>query len=134
MGTLAGPPFKLENGEPFWLNDECYAWVISIDAYCCDIGWDNYCQSQYNYCAFGTPLDIEDIRDGQLYIYTNPTKNIVNLVGMYKINVIVYDMKGNKILDLIDINQIDFSNFENGIYNLNITYNNLLINYRIIKI
>ena len=127
-GCITGP------GNPYWLNDECYAWVISIDAYCCDIGWDNYCQSQYNYCAFGTPLDIEDIRDGQLYIYPNPTKNIVNLVGMYKINVIVYDMKGNKILDLIDINQIDFSNFENGIYNLNITYNNLLINYRIIKI
>ena len=21
LGTLAGPPFKLENGEPFWLND-----------------------------------------------------------------------------------------------------------------
>ena len=127
-GCITGP------GNPYWLNDECYAWVISIDAYCCDIGWDSYCQSQYNYCAFGTPLDIEDLRDGQLYIYPNPTADIVNLIGLYKINVVVFDMKGNKILNLIDVNQIDFSNFENGIYNLSITYNNILINYRIIKI
>ena len=127
-GCITGP------GNPYWLNNECYAWVISIDAYCCDIGWDNYCQSQYNYCAFGTPLDIEDLRDGQLYIYPNPTTDILNLLGLYKINVVVFDMKGNKILNLIDVNQIDFSSFENGIYNLSITYNNILINYRIIKI
>jgi hypothetical protein len=127
-GCITGP------GNPYWLNDECYAWVISIDTYCCNVGWDNYCQSQYNYCAFGTPLDIEDLRDGQLYIYPNPTTDIVNLIGLYKINVVVFDMKGDKILDLIDINQIDFSKFENGIYNLSINYNNILINYRIIKI
>jgi hypothetical protein len=37
-------------GEPYWLNDPCYAWVIDIDAYCCDNDWDNICQATYDYC------------------------------------------------------------------------------------
>ena len=37
-------------GEPYWLNDPCYAWVIDVDAYCCDNEWDNICQATYDYC------------------------------------------------------------------------------------
>jgi hypothetical protein len=120
-------------GNPYWLNDICYAWVITIDSYCCEVAWDGYCQAQYNYCDSGIPLAIEDLRDGQLYIYPNPTKDILNLTGMYKINVIIFDMKGNKLSELTNINQIDFSTFANGIYNLSISYNGALINHRIIK-
>ena len=37
-------------GIPYWLNDECYAWVISVDDYCCENEWDNICQATYDYC------------------------------------------------------------------------------------
>ena len=37
-------------GLPYWLNDPCYAWVISVDDYCCDNEWDAVCQLTYNYC------------------------------------------------------------------------------------
>jgi len=37
-------------GIPYWLNDECYAWVISVDDYCCENEWDEICQLTYNYC------------------------------------------------------------------------------------
>ena len=37
-------------GEPYWLNDPCYAWVIDVDDYCCDNEWDEICQLTYNYC------------------------------------------------------------------------------------
>ena len=29
-GCIGGP------GNPYWLNDPCYAWVIEVDEYCCD--------------------------------------------------------------------------------------------------
>ena len=35
---------------PYWLNDPCYAWVIDIDEYCCEVEWDTICQATYNYC------------------------------------------------------------------------------------
>ena len=38
-------------GNPYWLNDECYAWVIDVDEYCCENYWDNICQLTYDYCA-----------------------------------------------------------------------------------
>ena len=38
------------SGNPFFLNDECYAWVIDIDNYCCENEWDNVCQATYDYC------------------------------------------------------------------------------------
>ena len=37
-------------GNPYWLNDECYAWVISVDDYCCENQWDTVCQATYDYC------------------------------------------------------------------------------------
>ena len=37
-------------GNPYWLNDPCYAWVISVDDYCCENEWDTICQSTYDYC------------------------------------------------------------------------------------
>jgi len=37
-------------GEPYWLNDPCYAWVIDVDEYCCTNDWDNICQLTYDYC------------------------------------------------------------------------------------
>ena len=43
-GCATGP------GIPYWLNDPCYAWVISVDSYCCDNEWDEVCQLTYNYC------------------------------------------------------------------------------------
>ena len=43
-GCITGP------GIPYWLNDACYAWVISVDDYCCDNEWDTICQLTYDYC------------------------------------------------------------------------------------
>lgn len=40
-------------GNPYWLNDICYAWVISVDDYCCNNDWDNICQLTYNHCQEG---------------------------------------------------------------------------------
>ena len=43
-GCVTGP------GSPYWLNNPCYAWVIEVDDYCCENGWDTICQATYNYC------------------------------------------------------------------------------------
>ena len=43
-GCITGP------GLPYWLNDPCYAWVVSVDDYCCDNAWDAVCQLTYDYC------------------------------------------------------------------------------------
>ena len=37
-------------GEPYWLNDPCYAWVIDVDEYCCTNDFDSICQLTYDYC------------------------------------------------------------------------------------
>jgi hypothetical protein len=46
-GCITGPGF------PYWLNDECYAWVVSVDDYCCENEWDTICQATYDHCAGG---------------------------------------------------------------------------------
>ena len=43
-GCVTGP------GNPYWLNDPCYEWVILVDEYCCENEWDTICQATYNYC------------------------------------------------------------------------------------
>ena len=130
-GCITGP------GEPYWLNNQCYAWVIDIDDYCCNNGWDPVCQELYNYCELGWPagIDMEGrISDFEgIIVYPNPTKNIINITTLYDIEVKVYNMTG-KLLNLsYNNNQIDLSNLSNGIYFLQIIHNNVQYNKRIIK-
>jgi len=43
-GCVTGP------GNPYWLNDPCYEWVVLVDEYCCENEWDTICQLTYNHC------------------------------------------------------------------------------------
>jgi len=43
-GCVTGP------GNPYWLNDPCYEWVILVDDYCCENEWDTICQATYDHC------------------------------------------------------------------------------------
>jgi len=57
-------------GEPYWLNDPCYAWVIDIDEYCCTNDWDSICQLTYDYCE-GTWVGPIPQRISQLIMITD---------------------------------------------------------------
>ena len=65
-------------GNPYWLNDPCYAWVILIDEYCCENEWDTICQATYNYCEGTWIGPIPKRFDKQLIMITDilgrPTK------------------------------------------------------------
>ena len=82
---------------PYWLNDPCYAWVIDIDNYCCNLGWDTDCQYLYNYCLDGWTgtTFVREFRD-KLIVYPNPA------IGEFKINkqvkqIEIYDLIGRKV-------------------------------------
>ena len=57
-------------GEPYWLNDPCYAWVIDVDEYCCTNDWDSICQLTYDYCE-GTWVGPIPQRISQLMMITD---------------------------------------------------------------
>ena len=85
-GCITGP------GSPYWLNDPCYAWVISVDDYCCDNEWDTICQATYDYCD-GTwvgPLLTRVQAKKELIMITDllgrPTKEIKNQLQFYIYN------------------------------------------------
>jgi hypothetical protein len=117
-------------GVPYWLPNECFEWVISIDTECCTGDWNSYCIELYNYCEFGWPIDLEEM-SGELLIYPNPVSDILNITQ--EIDIKVYDMVGNLIIFKEKTTQIDMTNLPSGIYNLNINYNNKIINNRIVK-
>ena len=79
-------------GNPFWLNDPCYAWVISVDDYCCDNAWDTICQLTYNHCEgthAGPLLKREQVRK-ELIMITDllgrPIKQSKNKLLFYLYN------------------------------------------------
>jgi hypothetical protein len=125
-GCITGP------GNPYWLNDPCYAWVIDIDNYCCNNSWDTDCQSLYNYCEDGWtgPTFLHEFRD-QLIVYPNPTIDKININKNVDINVFNYI--GDMIISKQNINVLDVTILTPGIYTLQIMYNNKIINKRIIK-
>ena len=119
-------------GEPYWLNDPCYAWVIDIDEYCCDNAWDLDCQSLYNYCEDGWTgtTFLHEFRD-QLIVYPNPAINQININKF--VDIRVYNVIGDMIISEDNINVLDVSILSPGMYTLQITYNNKLITKKIIK-
>jgi len=76
-------------GNPYWLNDPCYAWVISVDDYCCDNEWDTICQLTYDYCegTWSGPLLSRTNAEKKLLKITDilgrPTKEIKNQLLFY---------------------------------------------------
>ena len=83
-------------GSPYWLNDECYAWVISVDDYCCENEWDTICQATYDYCGgtWSGPLLSRTRQDSDLIMITDllgrPAKENKNelLFYIYKNGVV----------------------------------------------
>ena len=79
-------------GNPYWLNDPCYAWVISVDDYCCENEWDTICQSTYDYCEgnWVGPLLTRTQEKKELIMITDllgrPTKEIKNQLLFYIYN------------------------------------------------
>ena len=119
-------------GNPYWLNDPCYAWVISVDDYCCENEWDNVCQSTYDYCE-GTwvgPLLSREL-DNNIIVYPNPTSDKININKNVDINI--FNSIGDMIISETDINVLDVTILTPGMYTLQIMYNNKIINKRIIK-
>ena len=76
-------------GYPYWLNDPCYAWVISVDDYCCENQWDTICQATYDYCdgSWSGPLLSRKIEPSKLIMITDllgrPTKENKNELLFY---------------------------------------------------
>ncbi len=58
-GCIDGP------GNPYWLNDACYAWVISVDDYCCENEWDEICVLTYNHCEQGWTTEMPKRKLGE---------------------------------------------------------------------
>ena len=70
---LYAAPCATGPGNPYWLNDECYAWVISVDDYCCENMWDSICQLTYNYCegTWSGPLLTRNEMESKLVAITD---------------------------------------------------------------
>ena len=79
-------------GLPYWLNDPCYAWVLSVDDYCCENAWDTICQATYNYCSgtWSGPIPKRIIEAKELVMITDilgrPTEKITNQLIFYIYN------------------------------------------------
>ena len=120
-------------GNPYWLNDGCYAWVISVDDYCCGNEWDNICQLTYDYCdsTWIGPIPARITMEESLVVYPNPTSDKININKNVDINV--YNILGDMIISKQNINVLDVSKLRSGTYSLQIIYKNKSINKTIIK-
>ena len=120
-------------GNPYWLNDPCYAWVISVDDYCCENEWDEICQLTYNYCdsTYIGPIPARTTLEETLIVYPNPTSDKLNINK--EVDVKIYNALGDVVILKNNISVLDVSKLSSGIYNLQITYKNKIINKKIIK-
>ena len=126
-GCYGGP------GIPYWLNDECYAWVIDVDDYCCNNDWDPTCQSMYDYCQLGWPTSIPDVSALGIAVYPNPTHNVLSIDTRLDIQIEVHDLMGKLLIKTENVNRLDLSDLSNGLYNLSIIHESKRYNKQIIK-
>ena len=123
-------------GTPYWLNDSCYSWVVyEVDPYCLTNQWDSFCQSQYDYCKFGTPIGLDDLTREGVSIFPNPTQDKVTIKSTQEISFIVYDLLGKSLVKVNNTKTevIDLTGYSRGIYNIQIDYKGIILNHKIIK-
>ena len=119
-------------GDIYYIPNDCFEWVITIDDYCCDIAWDNTCVQLYDYCVNGWtgPTSINEIRQG-FNIFPNPVKDKININK--KVDIEVFNYIGDMIISKTNINALDVSYLTPGMYILHIKYNDRIYINRIIK-
>ena len=129
-----------EPGEPYWLNDTCYAWVIMVDPYCCNTDWDEKCQALYWSCSWDSPLDTRDLlRGNDVVIYPNPMDDLLNVLTNGPVGIKVYDVTGKLVIKVKEsqtkegLNQLDVGLLPSGIYNFSITYEGVTSNQKLFK-
>ena len=131
-GCVGGP------GEPYWLNNPCFAWVIDVDNYCCDNIWDSDCQDLYDYCENGYPLDINELigSGGKIAVYPNPTTDMLSVVTtLNNVQFVLFDLQGKKLRTVENTKnaEIDMRNLSTGIYILQISVDGKIYNKKILK-
>ncbi len=113
--------------------NECFAWVIDVSPSCCSNEWADGCQTLYNYCDENTVTNIKEFSETQIVVFPNPTRNIITIASSLRINAVLYNSIGQSVLQETNVNQLDLSQFEAGIYNLILTYNDLKFTKKIVK-
>ena len=127
-GCIDGP------GNPYWLNDPCYAWVIDVDEYCCTNSWDPDCQTLYNYCADANEtLNVEELGFNAIIVYPNPTKGTLIIKTALDITYTLYDFTGKMLFENSKERVLDMSPLPNGVYFLSIKHHGQRFNKRIVK-
>ena len=110
-GCITGP------GEPYWLNDGCYAWIIDIDPYCCEVAWDNACIELYSYCEQGWPQGVYDV-DDVYSIYPNPVNSFLYIQAPADVQTAVYNSVGQIVIERTLDKRIDMTHLPSGAYNV----------------
>ena len=121
-----------EAGDPYYLNDSCYAWIIDIDPYCCEVAWDGSCVELYDYCQAGWPTDIYDIHD--IYnVYPNPVANILNIQTSLDVTTEIYNSFGQLVVSATREKRINLQHLPKGLYHVVIRNNDRTSIKKIIK-
>ena len=115
------------------LESSCFAWVIDVSPSCCNSEWADGCQTLYNYCDENTVTNVEEFGETQITVFPNPTKDVITIASSLNVNATLYNAVGQPIYQNNNVQQIDLSKYEAGIYNLILTYNNLQFTKKIIK-
>ena len=115
------------------LGNECFAWVIDVSPSCCNSEWANGCQELYNYCDENTVTNIIEYGENEIVVFPNPTRDIITIASNLNVNATLYNVIGQPIYQNNNVNQIDISGYEAGIYTLILTYNNLQFTKKIVK-
>ena len=77
--------------------------------------------------------ELDDLEENEILIYPNPTTDIINITAKNDIKIDVINLLGEIIITIENQDQINLSQYSNGLYILDITYNNIKIQHKIIK-
>ena len=125
-GCITGP------GNPYWLNNGCYAWIIEVDPYCCEVAWDASCVDLYEYCEQGWPQNITEATRN-ISVYPNPTNSLLNINAPTGAVASVYDALGRVVVPATKEKVIDLSLLPQGFYSVAIQYEHFLVKKKITK-
>ena len=122
-----------EPGDPYYLNDSCYAWIIDIDPYCCEVAWDGSCINLYEYCEAGWPAGVYDIQD--VYnVYPNPVTDVLNIQTSFNVFTEIYNASGQLVVVGTKEKRIDLKHLPKGLYHVIINYEGRIITKKITKL
>jgi Zn-dependent metalloprotease/PKD repeat protein len=95
--------------------------------------YGNNTSTKTGYIEITAATGLDDSKDSQVSFYPNPVADVLNIICEKDFSIKLFNLQGNLVLSRLNEKQLDVSELKSGMYFIEITMGDTVLNHKILK-